>query len=92
MSKFKKLHGNYLGIVVQNNDPQRRGRVKIYVPQISPTSYVGWINSVNDKKYKFIGKNINSSLNDIIEDLKKILVEDLNKVFRKNFLKIFRRK
>jgi hypothetical protein len=73
MSKFKKLHGNYLGIVVQNNDPQRRGRVKIYVPQISPTSYVGWINSVNDKKYKFIGKNINSSLNDIIEDLKKIL-------------------
>lgn len=73
MSKFKKLYGNYLGIVVQNNDPQQRGRVKVYIPQLSPTSYVGWLDSVNDKKYKFVGKNINSSLNDVIEDLKKIL-------------------
>lgn len=30
-----KYYGFYRGIVVQNNDPVRRGRVKIFVPQIT---------------------------------------------------------
>ncbi|NBP00998.1 MAG: hypothetical protein EBU90_12845 [Proteobacteria bacterium] len=71
-----KLHnyfGNYLGIVVQNNDPLKRGRVKVYVPHISPSVYKGWDEVKKDKKFKFLGVNTNSDLTNIIDDLKKIL-------------------
>jgi len=70
---MKKYHGNYLGIVIQNNDPLARGRVKIFVPHISPTVYKNWNEIPEDKKFKFLGANINSDLNNIYEDLKKIL-------------------
>jgi hypothetical protein len=73
MSRNKKYFGNYLGIVVQNNDPQRRGRIKVFVPHISPAVYSGWTNTNNDKKFKFVGSNINSSINEILDDLKIIL-------------------
>ena len=65
--------GNYLGIVVQNNDPEQRGRIKIYVPHINSQVYHGWDNKLTDKSFKFIGRNINSDLSDIIDDLKQIL-------------------
>lgn len=65
--------GNYLGIVIQNNDPQKRGRVKVFVPHISPTVYKGWNDVKKDKKFKFVGANTYSDLTDILEDLKKIL-------------------
>ena len=50
------FYGNYLGIVVQNNDPARKGRVKIFVPHISPSVYSGWNEINRDKKFKFVGK------------------------------------
>lgn len=70
---MKKYYGNYLGIVIQNNDPQGRGRVKIFVPHISPTVYKNWNEIPKDKRFKFLGSNIHSDLNDIYEDLKDIL-------------------
>ena len=30
----KEFNSIYLGIVVQNNDPQKRGRVKVFVPHL----------------------------------------------------------
>jgi len=73
MANEKKLFGNYLGIVVQNNDPQQRGRVKVFVPDITAATYSGWQNTLNDKKFNFVGNNINSSVTDILSDLKKQL-------------------
>jgi hypothetical protein len=73
MAKPHKLLGNYLGIVVQNNDPQQRGRIKVFVPHLSPSVYKKWIETKNDKKFKFVGTNINSSLNEIMDDLKLVL-------------------
>jgi len=75
---YPKYYGNYVGIVVQNNDPQYRGRVKVFVPHISPTVYKNWTENSTDKKaadkvFKFLGTNIGSPLTDIIEDLKLIL-------------------
>jgi hypothetical protein len=75
---YPKYHGNYVGIVVQNNDPQYRGRVKVFVPHISPSVYKNWIENSTDKKaadkvFKFLGANIGSPLTDIIDDLKLIL-------------------
>jgi len=71
--KQQTYYGNYLGIVVQNNDPLKRGRVKVFVPHISPSVYSGWNEINRDKKFKFIGKNLNSDLTDVLDDLKKIL-------------------
>jgi len=70
---MKQYFGTYVGIVIQNNDPEKRGRVKVFVPHISPTVYDNWVASAEDKKFGFLGKNVNSSLNNIYEDLKKIL-------------------
>lgn len=71
--RYPKYHGHYLGIVVQNNDPEKRGRVKVFVPHVSPTVYKKWTETTKDKKFKFLGKNISSDLTEITEDLKKIL-------------------
>lgn len=68
-----KLYGNYLGICVANNDPLKKGRVKIFVPHLAPTVYNNWTESSKDKKFKFLGSNINSPLTDIVEDVKDIL-------------------
>tara|TARA_B110000495_G_scaffold25960_1_gene18997 strand:+ start:914 stop:3505 length:2592 start_codon:yes stop_codon:yes gene_type:complete len=70
---MKKYYGNYLGIVVQNNDPDRRGRCKVFVPHVSITVYDKWNESPRDKRFKFVGENLTSSLNDIIDDVKDIL-------------------
>jgi len=68
-----KYYGNYLGIVVANNDPSKSGRVKVYIPSISPTVYDNWSKTLSDKKFKFLGANIESNITDIIDDLKDIL-------------------
>ena len=70
----QKFYGNYLGIVVQNNDPSKQGRVKIYIPHISPTVYENWNKTAENKHFKFIGKNIDSDLTDIVEDLKVLFL------------------
>jgi len=69
----KKYHGNYLGIVIQNNDPEKAGKVKVWVPHVSPTVYTKWNELNKDKSFKFIGKNIDSDITDVVEDLKRIL-------------------
>jgi hypothetical protein len=69
----KRFDGHYLGIVVQNNDPDKRGRLKIFVPHVSPTVYNKWNEVQIDKQFNFIGQNLTSSINDILDDLKKIL-------------------
>jgi len=73
LKNSQKFYGNYLGIVIQNNDPEKAGKVKVWVPHISPSVYEKWDNSSEDKNFKFIGKNINSDLSDILDDLKNIL-------------------
>ena len=73
LKESKKYYGNYLGIVIQNNDPDNAGKIKVWVPHISPSVYLKWDDSKEDKKFRFIGKNINSDITDIVEDLKAIL-------------------
>lgn len=71
-------HGFYRGIVVQNNDPERRGRVKVYVPALAPQIYEQWYNeNEENKSFRFpAGSNIyqdNASLKLIIDKVKSIL-------------------
>lgn len=71
--KIKRFDEVYLAIVVQNDDPQQRGRCKIFVPHISPHVYKKWNELKKDRQFKFIGRNINSDISDILEDLRQIL-------------------
>jgi len=73
LNESKKYFGNYLGIVIQNNDPDKGGKIKIWVPHISPTVYKNWDEKNEDKSFKFIGKNIDSDITDIIEELKVVV-------------------
>ena len=65
----KEFNSIYLGIVVQNNDPQKRGRVKVFVPHLSPTVYENWIGANNDKFFE----SIDGELQPIMDKLKVIL-------------------
>jgi hypothetical protein len=74
----KRHYGNYLGIVVQNNDPEKTGKIKVWVPHVMPSVYENWTKvdpnkKIKDKEFKFPGANIDSDLSDIIDDLKTIL-------------------
>lgn len=65
---------NYLGIVIQNNDPLKRGRVKVWVPHVDMSVYEGWNNTQKNKQFNFPGANILSDLSiEILEQLKVAL-------------------
>lgn len=71
---MKRNYGNYLGIVIQNNDPEFRGRIKVWVPFIGPTLFENWNQDRVDKKFKFLGSNIDSPINQkLLNDLKSKL-------------------
>lgn len=70
---MKKYEYIYLGIVVQNDDPERRGRVKVWVPHVNASIYDKWNKAQINRKFKFPGKNIDSDLSLIINELKDLL-------------------
>lgn len=67
---MKGYNSIYLGIVLQNNDPEYRGRVKVWVPQVNSSIYNKWADLKKDCNFKFPGKNIDSDLSIIIKHLK----------------------
>lgn len=69
----QSYNGMYLGIVIQNNDPEKRGRLKVYVPHVSYNVYVDWYQHNVDKSFRFPGGNIDSDLSTVIEPLKRVL-------------------
>ena len=70
---MNEYNGMYLGIVIQNNDPDYRGRVKVYVPHIQANVYQSWYEEIQDKSFRFLGNNIKSELEKILPELKTIL-------------------
>ena len=64
--------GLYRGIVIQNNDPQQSGRVKVYVPGINLNQTKNWNQAKEeDKFFKVMGSNTGSSLSLQILDSQK---------------------
>lgn len=60
MDRF--LH-HYKGIVIQNDDPEQSGRVKVWVPSVNLNLYEGWSKDRDkDKKFTNLGSNLESSL------------------------------
>lgn len=61
----------FLGICIQNNDPEMRGRIKVFIPHLSPN--VTKLNENVDKFFTFIGKESNNDITSVLEELKGIL-------------------
>lgn len=83
---MNKVYGNHVGIVIQNDDPDRSGKVKVFIPHLTATVYKNWIENATNKQFKFIGSNIDSSitqslcafgvtenLTNIVDELRKVL-------------------
>jgi hypothetical protein len=71
---MQKYYGNYLGICINNQDPEYRGRVQIFIPHIMPALYDGWNDIGQDITMECVGDNLPNGLNSgIIEKLKKVL-------------------
>lgn len=70
-----QITGIHRGIIIQNNDPDNMGRVKVFVPSISMTLYQGWNELVDeDKFFRSAGANIDSQLTpEILKRLKECL-------------------
>ncbi len=64
----------YLGICINNNDPEKRGRVQIFVPHIMPALYEGWNKEKQDIDITCVGDNLPEGLSsEIINRLSIIL-------------------
>jgi hypothetical protein len=71
---MKKYYGNYLGMVIDNNDPEFRGRVQIFIPHILPAIYKGWNETGENITISCVGDNIPQGLTaDVVDKLKKVL-------------------
>lgn len=71
---MKKFYGNYLGLCIDNNDPQKRGRVQVFIPHIMPALFENWNEVGKDIKLLCVGDNLPSSLpTQMVEKLKRVL-------------------
>lgn len=70
--KKEPVYGNHIGIVVNQDDPEYRGRVQVYIPYLTNTLYSGWNETLTDKKFKNLGGD-GDLTPDIVEKLKNVL-------------------
>ncbi len=70
----KKKFGNYLGVVIQNNDPDQYGRVKVFIPHLTSISDSSWLDGQSDRSIdSILGDNVNRDTSPILNELKQIL-------------------
>ena len=55
---MKNAVGNHVGLVVNTNDPENRGRVQVYIPHISTTLYNNWNEKLENIEFKTFEENI----------------------------------
>jgi hypothetical protein len=70
---MEKYYGMYLGLVVNDQDPEVRDRVQIYVPGVTNTIYDNWNNKDTNKS---IGTDIGSTFTlneEILKKLRRVL-------------------
>jgi hypothetical protein len=71
---MKEYNSIYLGLCINNNDPEKRGRVQVFVPHIMATLYDGWNKDGNDITINCVGNNMPNGLtSDQLVKLQQIL-------------------
>ena len=70
----KKYTGFYLGYVIQNNDPDRAGKVKIFIPTLMPTlAGIPEETDEEDADIKIDFKDFSTLPEEVVQKLKNIL-------------------
>jgi phage baseplate assembly protein gpV len=67
---MEQVLGNHLGVVVQNNDPKKRGRLKIFVPHLMLNLYDKWDNLNENKSFDNLA---DPHISDIIDNVRDML-------------------
>jgi hypothetical protein len=67
---MKEYLSNYIGVVVQNNDPEMRGRIKVFIPNVSTNIHQDWDSDTDDKIFNFVD---NTDIQKILDNLKQVL-------------------
>lgn len=71
---MKTYYGNHVGVVIDNNDPEFRGRIQVFVPHIMPALYEGWNKVGKNITIDCVGDNTPRGLtSDIVNKLRQIL-------------------
>jgi hypothetical protein len=61
---MKQYFGNYLGLVVNTEDPEKRGRVQVFIPGMMPTLYGDWDQTKKNISFKtFESETFSAGLN-----------------------------
>lgn len=55
---LEKLNNIYIGLVVNNKDPKGRGRVQVFIPNITNTLYKNWNENTKDIKFRTLDSDI----------------------------------
>jgi hypothetical protein len=71
---MKTYYGNYLGMVINNNDPEYRGRVQVFVPHVMPTLYENWNQDGDDIQIDCVGDNMPQGLPARVVDRLKLIL------------------
>lgn len=66
------IYGNHLGIVINKNDPESRGRVQIWIPYLSNTLHANWNKELKNKQFKHIHDS-GALTPELVEELKNVL-------------------
>lgn len=65
---MKQYSGNYLGLCINNDDPEKRGRVQVFIPHIMPALFEDWNDVEADIQMLCVGDNLPSSLTSGMRD------------------------
>jgi hypothetical protein len=52
------INGLHIGLVINNNDPERRGRVQVFIPYLTNTLYEGWNKENKNISFRTLDPNI----------------------------------
>jgi lysozyme family protein len=58
----KQYNSMYLGMCINNNDPEKRGRVQVFIPHIMPALYEEWNEEGKDIEITCVGDNMPEGL------------------------------
>lgn len=70
--KLNKINEFYKGIVIRNDDPEKRGRVQLYIPSLNQFYYDLINKETNLIEYKFPGKLFDTENIEIQNDLNSL--------------------
>lgn len=66
------LYGNYLGIVINREDPEYRGRVQVWIPHLTNTLHSEWNDELKNKSFKHIHDS-GALTPKLVQELKNVL-------------------